>query len=99
MLTPFFYSGKDDWKTISGSGTHDCGFYGNNSLILTAECRQAKDCSFWYEQVLSTNGSKACKLVDGSFGSCCPQLPKIPELPVKLPEFPKESNLSCYPVK
>ena len=76
MLTPFFYSGKDDWKTISGSGTHDCGFYGNNSLILTTECRQAQDCSFWYEQVRPTEGSSACKLVDGSSGSCCPQLPK-----------------------
>ncbi|XP_046459913.1 mast/stem cell growth factor receptor Kit-like isoform X2 [Daphnia pulex] len=73
-------SGKDDWKSINGSGTQNCGFYGNNSLILTTECRQAKDCSFWYQQVLHTNGSTACKLADGSSGSCCPEIPKLTEI-------------------
>ncbi|EFX87042.1 hypothetical protein DAPPUDRAFT_235923 [Daphnia pulex] len=42
------YYRSDDWK--SGSGVQNCGFYGNNSLILTTECRQAQDCS-WYEQL------------------------------------------------
>jgi hypothetical protein len=71
-----FSSGGDDWKSNSSSGIQNCDFYGNNSLILTTECRQAQDCSFWYEQVRPTEGSSACKLVDGSSGSCCPQLPK-----------------------
>ncbi|XP_046647707.1 uncharacterized protein LOC124337722 [Daphnia pulicaria] len=78
---------KDDWKNDNSSGAQNCGFYGNDSLILTTECRQAKDCSYWYEQVLPTNGSTSCKLVDGSSGSCCPENPKLTD---------KKSNLlSC----
>ena len=40
-------------------------------MVITTDCQQDKDCSFWYDQVLPTNGS-ACKLIDGSSGSCCP---------------------------
>ncbi|XP_046640460.1 mast/stem cell growth factor receptor Kit-like isoform X4 [Daphnia pulicaria] len=69
--------GRDDWKSTSESGAHSCSFYGNDSLILTTDCRQAEDCSLWYDQVLPTNGSTACKLLDGNSGSCCPVLPKI----------------------
>jgi hypothetical protein len=99
-LSFFNFSAKDDWKIDNSSGVQKCGFYGNNSLILTTECRQTKDCFYWYQQVLPTNGSTACKLAVGSLGSCCPQVPKVPELnPINLPEFPKESNLSFYPVK
>ncbi|XP_046459939.1 mast/stem cell growth factor receptor Kit-like isoform X2 [Daphnia pulex] len=74
-------TGNDDWETVNSSGVENCGFYGNGSLILTAECRQAKDCSYWYQQVLSTNGSTACKLADGSSGLCCPEIPKLTEVP------------------
>jgi hypothetical protein len=62
----------DDWNSSIESSANTCGFHGNGSLIFTTECRQTKDCSLWYDQVLPTNGSTACKLVDGSSGSCCP---------------------------
>jgi hypothetical protein len=76
-LSFFNFSAKDDWKIDNSSGVQKCGFYGNNSLILTTECRQTKDCFYWYQQVLPTNGSTACKLAVGSLGSCCPQLPNL----------------------
>jgi hypothetical protein len=66
----------DDWKSTSEIGVNTCGFYGNGSLIFTTECRQTKDCSLWYGQVPPANGSTDCKLVDGSSGSCCPDLRK-----------------------
>jgi hypothetical protein len=75
-LSFFNFSAKDDWKIDNSSGVQKCGFYGNNSLILATECQQAIDCSYWYELVLPTNGSTACKLADGNSGFCCPQLPK-----------------------
>ena len=84
--------GRDDWKSISRSGVHNCGFYGNDHLILTTECRQTKDCSFWYEQVIPTNGSTACKLLDGNSGLCCPVLPKIT---IKFHEESLFKFLSC----
>jgi hypothetical protein len=86
------YSGRDDWKSTSESGAHSCSFYGNDSLILTIDCRQAEDCSLWYDQVLPTNGSTACKLLDGNSGSCCPVLPKIT---IKFHEESLFKFLSC----
>jgi hypothetical protein len=63
---------SSDWKP---NGV-DCEYFGNDGWIFTERCQQPKDCSLWYDQVLPTNGSSGCKLVDESSGSCCPELRK-----------------------
>ena len=63
---------SSDWKQ---NGVN-CEIYGNENLIYTTQCREALRCTDWYEQVRPTNGSTDCKLVDGSSGSCCPEIPK-----------------------
>ena len=41
---------------------------------LESKCRPAKDCAVWFDLVSATPGT-ACKLHDGSPGTCCPDLP------------------------
>ncbi|XP_057375077.2 peroxidase-like [Daphnia carinata] len=48
--------------------------YCPNVAGLATSCRPTKDCSVWYDEVLATPYT-ACKLSDGSAGSCCPDVP------------------------
>ncbi|KAI9558029.1 hypothetical protein GHT06_014782 [Daphnia sinensis] len=93
---------RDDWNTTLENETN-CQFYGNKSLIFTTPCRKAKDCGTWYDSVAITPGSKTCKLIDGSQGSCCPDLPKVERTEIDLAptaNFPKERQwLTMIPIE
>ncbi|KAI9557942.1 hypothetical protein GHT06_014694 [Daphnia sinensis] len=93
---------RDDWNTTLENETN-CQFYGNKSLIFTTPCRKAKDCGTWYDSVAMTPSSKICKLIDGSHGSCCPDLPKVERTKMDLAptaNFPKERQwLTMIPIE
>ena len=42
---------------------------------LESHCRPIPDCAIWYDVVLASLPESACKLADGSPGSCCPDIP------------------------
>lgn len=64
----------DPYPPKYGDYRADYSYYCPKVAGYEAQCRPLKDCSIWYDSVLSTPAT-TCKLVDGHPGACCPSLP------------------------